>query len=103
MDGRDIGTVVAPCADLKVYLDASLRERAKRRYAERAARSPTQTLAEVEAALEERDRRDMEREVAPLRQADDAMYLDSTTLTPDEVIGRIVGWAEVAAAGLASR
>ena len=96
MDGRDIGTVVAPDAAVKVYLDASLEERARRRHAELVAKGESTTLAAVAEALAERDRRDTEREVAPLRRADDARYLDCTSLEPAEVVELVVGWAKAA-------
>lgn len=81
MDGRDIGTVVLPDADLKVYLDADLDERARRRHEELLRRGDLTSFHEVRDALEARDRQDRERAVAPLRQAPDAVYLDTSTLT----------------------
>ena len=81
MDGRDIGTVVLPDADLKIYLDADLEVRALRRHAELSRRGEQTTLADVRRALDARDRQDMERSVAPLRAADDAVRLDTTELT----------------------
>ncbi len=86
MDGRDIGTVVLPGAQLKVYLDASLDERARRRHAELPGRS----YADVRAELAARDAQDMHRATAPLRPADDAVVLDSTRLTIDEVVAEVV-------------
>jgi cytidylate kinase len=84
MDGRDIGTVVLPDADLKVYLDAEVEERARRRYAELHEKGEAAGFVEVLEALRARDKQDMERPVAPLCQADDAVYLDSTHLTIEQ-------------------
>ena len=92
VEGRDIGTVVAPDADLKVYLTASAAERARRRSAEDAA-----DLAATAADLARRDRLDSTRAADPLAQADDAVVLDSTELGIDEVVARLVS----AAAGTA--
>ncbi len=90
MVGRDIGTVVLPDADLKVYLDASLEERARRRHREAKQRGATSTLEEEIVAIRRRDEIDSSREVAPLAQADDAFYLDTTDLDIDEVVQRIL-------------
>lgn len=83
MDGRDIGTVVLPDAKVKIYLTASSLVRAERRYKELT--DPKPTLAEVQAEIEERDRRDMTRKNSPLRRADDAVLVDSSDMTPEEV------------------
>lgn len=93
MDGRDIGTVVLPDAQLKVYLDADPKERARRRALEMAARG--QTLSEQQALCEllARDAQDSGRQSAPLRQADDAIYLDSTGQPPEAVAGQILALA----------
>ena len=84
-EGRDIGTVIFPEAEIKVFLDASVSERARRRYDELIASGravdPDETLREIE----ERDRRDSERDVAPLRKAEDALMIDSSRATADEV------------------
>ena len=80
MDGRDIGTVVLPQADLKIYLTASPEARARRRYLELIARGEQVDLDHVLRDVVERDRRDMEREVAPLRQAENAVVVDTTGL-----------------------
>jgi len=85
MVGRDIGTVVLPDADLKIYLDASAEERAKRRYEEILARGSKANYEEILAKVLERDRIDSTRDVAPLRAAQDAVVLDSDKLTADEV------------------
>jgi len=80
LDGRDIGTVVLPDAPIKLFVTASLAERAKRRWRERQDRGEAATLAEVQAELAERDRADVERTVAPLRPAPEAVLLDTTAL-----------------------
>jgi cytidylate kinase len=89
MDGRDIGTVVLPHARLKVYLEASLDERARRRFMEDSGHDAQTTLNAVRAALAERDRRDMNREASPLKKADGAWAIDSTEMTIDEVVQEI--------------
>ena len=85
MVGRDIGTVVMPDAELKIYLDASPEERARRRYQERLARGEQADYEQILAAVRARDRLDKGREVAPLRAADDAVILNSDGLSIDEV------------------
>ncbi len=90
MDGRDIGTYVLPNADLKVYLTASTRERARRRWTELKEKGLSADLDEIEKDIIERDNRDMTREFAPLRQAEDAVYLDSSELQIDEVVAKIL-------------
>lgn len=80
MDGRDIGTVVLPAADVKIYLTASAEARARRRCAELSERGTPQDYQAVLADIEERDRRDSTRETAPLRQAEDALLVDTTDL-----------------------
>ena len=89
-EGRDIGTVVFPCAEVKVFLTAGSDERARRRFAELKGNGKGVTLEETVAEMEQRDRRDREREYAPLRQADDAIAIDSTGMTVDEVLERIM-------------
>jgi cytidylate kinase len=89
MVGRDIGTVVLPHANLKVYLDASLEERARRRHAEIAAKGESPTLAEIEDGLRERDRIDSSRDISPLRAAVDAHIINTDGLTVDEVVSEI--------------
>ena len=89
-EGRDMGTVVFPEAEVKVYLDASPEARAERRYRELCDRGDQVTLQETLADVRDRDRRDTGREFAPLRQADDAIRIDSTGLTVDGVVGLIV-------------
>lgn len=102
MDGRDIGTVVLPDAELKVYLDASLEERARRRHEELLRRGDTVKYQIVHDALEARDRRDSERDVAPLRPADDAVRLDSTEMTIRQVVERVLALAVARGATLAA-
>lgn len=90
MVGRDIGTVVMPDADLKIYLDASLEERAKRRYLELVQRGETVKFEEVLASLKRRDRIDTSREIAPLRPAEDAVILNTDGLSVEEVLKKVV-------------
>lgn len=90
MDGRDIGTYVLPDANVKVYLTASSRTRAKRRYLELQEKGAACDLDEIEKDIIERDTRDMNREFAPLRQAEDAHLVDSSDMTIDEVVERII-------------
>ena len=84
MDGRDIGTVVLPQAKLKIYLTASAEERARRRMLEQSAKGVEQPFEEVLADIIRRDEQDMNREVAPLRQAEDAVLVDTTEIDFDE-------------------
>ena len=90
MDGRDIGTVVLPDAKVKIYLTASSAVRAKRRYDELTAKGETCDLAKIEADIIERDHRDMTREISPLKQADDAVLVDTSDMTIDEVENRLM-------------
>jgi cytidylate kinase len=92
MVGRDIGTVVLPEAHLKVYLDASLEERARRRNAELVERGEKDNYAGILAAMRKRDRIDSTREVAPLRPADDARILSSDGMDADEVLSMLISW-----------
>ena len=97
MEGRDIGTVVFPAAELKVFLTASAAERARRRAAQNAERGYGETDAQVLLAqMEERDRLDSTRATAPLKAADDAVRLDTTGLSIDEVCARIADLAREA-------
>ena len=91
MDGRDIGTVVLPDADLKIYLTADSRVRAKRRFDELKAKGGDPDFFEVLKEVEERDYRDSHRETAPLKQADDAVLLDSSRMSVEEVLCTIEG------------
>ncbi len=90
MDGRDIGTVVLPEAALKIYLTATVEERARRRFQELAEKGEDCLLPEIERDIRERDNRDMNRETAPLRQAEDAVLVDATALTIEQVVERIL-------------
>ena len=90
MDGRDIGTCVLPQADVKIYLTASTTVRAKRRYDELAAKGETCDFKQIEEDIKERDHRDMTRELSPLKQAEDAVLLDSSDMTVEEVIEKIL-------------
>jgi CMP/dCMP kinase len=94
VEGRDIGTVVFPDAEAKFYLTASAAERARRRAAELRAAGRPADEAEVQAEMEARDRRDMSRPVAPLRAADDAVTVDSSTLSADEVVDAMAALIE---------
>ncbi len=94
LDGRDIGTVVFPDAEVKVFLTASVEERARRRLADLRARGIDADPAAVRAAILRRDRQDAERSVAPLRPAEDAVVLDSTALPVEEVVSRILRLVE---------
>jgi len=94
MEGRDIGTVVFPHADVKFYLDADVKVRGERRYRELLAKG---LMVDLQATIDEivaRDRKDMTRTVAPLRKAEDAIAIDSTGLTLEEVVARMVGAVE---------
>ena len=91
MDGRDIGTCVLPNADVKIYLTASSAVRAKRRYDELTAKGEVCDIAEIQRVIEERDYRDMNREASPLKQADDAVLVDTSDMTIEEVIAAIIG------------
>ena len=90
MDGRDIGTVVLPDAEVKIYLTASVRVRAERRQGELAAKGEMRPIEEIEAEISERDYRDMHRETSPLKQADDAVLLDSSEMDREQVVERIL-------------
>jgi len=90
MEGRDIGTVVFPNADLKIYLNADIEERARRRYVENIEKGIDTTYEEVLQILKNRDKIDMEREVSPLKKADDAIEIDSTNLSIEEVAEKII-------------
>ena len=86
LDGRDIGSVILPNADLKLYIDADIKVRAKRRFLELSAKDDTVTLAEILADLTERDARDKTRETAPLKPADDAIFIDSSEMSAQDVL-----------------
>lgn len=89
MDGRDIGTFVLPDAEQKFYLTASVKTRAERRYRELVEKGEKPDIAQIEADIEKRDYQDMHRDIAPLKQAEDAVYIDSSDMTIDEVVEKI--------------
>lgn len=89
MDGRDIGTCVLPHADVKVYLTASAAVRAKRRFDELTAKGVACDIRQIEKDIVLRDKQDMNREIAPLKQAVDAVLVDSSDMTIDEVVTAI--------------
>lgn len=89
MDGRDIGTCVLPNADVKVYLTASVETRAKRRYDELRAKGEVCDFDEIARDIKERDERDMNRPTAPLKKADDAVLVDSSDMSIEEVVNKI--------------
>ena len=90
MEGWDIGTVVFPNADVKIYLDASPEERARRRVQQNQEKGIMTSYEEVLKSIKERDQKDSTRKIAPLRKAEDAIYMDSTNMTIDEVTDTIV-------------
>lgn len=94
MDGRDIGTYVLPNANVKIFLTASIDERAKRRLAELEAKGMVTDLEAVKKDMQYRDKNDSEREFAPLKQADDAVLVDTTELTFDEVVEKVMSIIE---------
>ena len=94
MDGRDIGTNILPNAELKIYLTASVDVRAKRRYDELKLKGENPDLEEIKKGIETRDYQDMNRDIAPLKQAEDAVYIDSSDLTIAEVVDKIIDLAK---------
>ncbi len=94
MDGRDIGTCVLPDAQVKVYLTASVDCRAQRRYKELVEKGETPVLEDIKKDISDRDYRDMHRDIAPLKQAEDAVCVDSSDMTIQEVVDTIVGLCE---------
>lgn len=90
MDGRDIGTVVLPHAECKIYLTASVKERAKRRYLQHKRKGEEADFDQIEKEIRERDHRDMTRSISPLKQADDAVLVDTSDMTVDEVVKKIL-------------
>ncbi|MBR0435559.1 MAG: (d)CMP kinase [Lachnospiraceae bacterium] len=94
MDGRDIGTCVLPNADLKIYLTASVEERARRRYTELKEKDEEADIEKIKKDIEERDYRDMHRDIAPLKQADDAIFVDSSDMTIAEVVEKIASYVK---------
>ena len=95
MEGRDIGTVVFPNADVKIFLDCSLEERAKRRYKENKEKGIEASFEEILENIKKRDYNDMHKEVGSLTRTEDAHYIDSTNLTIDEVVNKIKNIIEV--------
>jgi cytidylate kinase len=102
MDGRDIGTVVLPDAELKVYLDASLDVRAQRRHGELCERGESPDLAAIRAAIASRDEADASRDVAPLKPADDAHIVDTTALDVDGAIAAVLALVRSCLDGIAA-
>jgi len=94
-DGRDMGTVVFPNAAVKVFLDASAEERAERRFNQLQEKGFNVNIAQILSEIKERDFRDRNRAVAPLRPADDALVIDSTSLTIDEVVLKVLALVEL--------
>ena len=90
MEGRDIGTTVFPNANVKIYLDATPEERAKRRVLQNQEKGISTSYEEALENVKSRDKMDSERELAPLKKAEDAIYVDSTNLTIDEVVQKII-------------
>ena len=90
MEGRDIGTVVFPNADVKIYLDATPEERARRRVKQNQEKQIPCTYEEVLQGIIERDKRDASRKIAPLKQAEDAIYIDSSDMSIEEVSSKII-------------
>ena len=92
LDGRDIGTVVFPGADKKFYMDAKFEERVARRYKELKAQGENVTFEDISADLKNRDTIDSTRKVAPLKKADDAVYIDTTDLSIEEVVNKVLNY-----------
>src|SRR5690606_41522419 len=90
MDGRDIGTTVFPDADLKIFLNASVEERAKRRYEELLKTDNPASFEEVFQNISDRDKMDSTREISPLKQAEDAILVDNGDLTPEETLAEVL-------------
>jgi cytidylate kinase len=103
MEGRDIGSVVFPNAELKIFLDADFEERVSRRHQQHLEQGIESSLEMTRKEVEERDRRDRERKLSPLVQAPDAVYLDTTAMTAQEVVDVIVRLAEKRVAGSKSQ
>lgn len=94
MEGRDIGTVVFPDADVKIYLDATVEERARRRYKQNLEKGIECNYEEILASIKERHILETTRKIAPLKQAEDAVYVDSTELSIEEVVEKIISIIE---------
>ena len=95
MEGRDIGTVVFPNADVKIYLDATPEERARRRVKQNEEKGIETSYEEVLKNIIDRDKRDSSREIAPLKQAEDAIYIDSSNMTIEEVKNKIISIIQI--------
>jgi cytidylate kinase len=95
MDGRDIGTTVLPNATYKFFLTASIEERARRRYEELIAKGFSTTLHDVKEEIQTRDQIDIQRNIAPLRQSDDALLIDTTEKSIDDVVDEILSYLKV--------
>ena len=96
MEGRDIGTTVFPNADVKIYLDATPEERARRRVLQNKEKGIETSYEEVLENIKDRDYRDSNREIAPLRKAEDAIYIDSSDMTIEEVVDKVIDIIKVA-------
>ncbi|HIP75956.1 MAG TPA: (d)CMP kinase [Psychromonas hadalis] len=94
-DGRDMGTVVFPDAPVKIFLDASAEERAERRFNQLQNKGFTVNIAQILDEIKNRDYRDRNREVAPLKAADDALIIDSTSLSIDEVVAQVLDFSKI--------
>ena len=94
MDGRDIGTVVLPDATVKIFLTASVEERAMRRFRELEQRGTSESYEKVLEEMRQRDYNDSHRAAAPLKQAEDAVLVDSTNMTPEQVVDAIIAVVE---------
>ena len=94
MDGRDIASVVLPNANVKIFLTASVAERAKRRIIDYKQKGIEKSIDEVSKEIEERDYRDSHRENSPLKKVDDAILIDSSDMTIDEVVDKIISYAD---------
>ena len=90
MEGRDIGTYVFPNADVKIYLDATPEERAKRRYKQNKEKGIKMTYEEILENIKMRDKNDMEKEIGALKQAEDAIYIDSTEMSIEEEVKKVM-------------
>ena len=99
LDGRDIGTVIAPEADVKLFITASVEARAQRRWKEMQARGESRTRAEIEADLRRRDERDRTRTEAPLRAAEDAVVLDTSGLDVEQAVAAAIAAVDEALTG----
>jgi cytidylate kinase len=95
LEGRDIGTVVFPNAQYKFFLDADFKERVKRRFKELEQKKENINVASVEKDLSNRDKIDSTREIAPLKKADDAIYIDTTNLSIEQVVDKIISWIKI--------